>query len=54
MPKKKSEFMGMASSELLDVMSNEKYHQPQKPLPGRYTQTRCYRHKMQVQKESKF
>ena len=43
MPTTKSAFEAMASQELLDMMSNPKYHQPQSPLSGIYKQKKKIR-----------
>lgn len=37
MPRTKEKFLKMASPEYLKIMSDPKYHQPQKPIPGVYT-----------------
>jgi len=37
MPKSKESFLNMASNELLDMMANPLYNQPQAPLSGVYT-----------------
>ena len=39
MPNNKADFVSMSSSEMLSVMENPAYHQPQAPLSGVYTQT---------------
>jgi hypothetical protein len=39
MPRTKDGFLAMASDELISMMENPAYHQPQEPLSGNYNQT---------------
>jgi hypothetical protein len=39
MPATKAEFLAMSSTEMVDMMANPAYHQPQSPLSGIYTET---------------